>query len=1221
MRGSNTPKRGTALLITVGLLAVLAVIGFGFAVLARLHHDISRYYRASAQNDLIARAAIHYAISEVRYGYANAYPGIANGFRVGAIAEPTDSPASPWFIDPTIASLGYKTPPVADGGDDKIHYCNLACNSYALVQDDLGDRIAVSMVKVMDCAGKLNINDRDGTDSTWLTSVLQTLLSRLGIQPSDTSFASKIIAKRETLPGKRFASLDQLKAEMTALTAEEFEILKHYVTVYSWPHQLPTTDGFPYIIRPETGGGGALERSESTSTPPDYVRSPININTAGEELIYAVLRNLQSSAGHFLSEAEAKEVSKWVIRKRDPANPRIWALPDLAGSAKITDATWLDWLGAASGVNPVPTEPTFKAALQREFHGWRLYPLGPFDSWHEVVSFLYSLAADAVPGMQHPFTGAANKLTRQKIETVLAGISPNTFPTGLVGHNAYNLAFAHHDKSANPPARNQFLRDRDAGTPVEPQVFGKNNMTRGQDGHPFCFSSMGRFEVYSRTYTFVKAYSGTCATVSDPTDKWTHLTDSVDADIWSASPNQWRGYSVLIHEGKGKGQLRGIVYVKDDRTANDGKGRTLIVDRWSIPPDATSRYLILGPGPLFDRPSAAADPTYDPAKITVSANQIADANDCISWEDDQWNGHRVVVYRASVQTGGGPQGEDIELVIHPSIQERTIIDTIKNPTPPGGRLIVAPPIDTTLLTGGTQTFYVILGADGVVEHSAAIKAYDVIHHTTQEDFEKGSPTLASVATGPNNIYAAGGSLTDASTIDGWLAARKKDVSPPPNNGFLQNFKNRNLAPDSGGGFHSSTPPGATILSDALGTQKGIFLSDGLHLANSTHYVDYTVTNLCTPERHEGGVVAFWFRPDEAFFTGTHTILRIYGEDKTKEELSLRVNNARLQLQVISTSDRQYEVTDWSPDPNHNPSTPGAYAKYRSHTSTHEDGTYKDISTWKAGEWHHIAFAWYECANDDEDHNNEPAYNTDGNPATNWRDDDTGGAGGKPDYRLDPEVICRLRIWVDGQSSAVGPDNEKPAFNFCTPAGGGPALRLDGGGAGTIDGITAYRITGEKTLDISINPDVRYETAAGQESTYTSSNISLPNTGDDRITLGAVTFTGFLPWMPDAERWGCPSEPPIRVKVSLGGEESDDVPKLGDDTPPRQGIFGGGPLLKNGQPITTTGASTIQYKVILRAYHGENPGHASRGLIKGRQTPVLDDITITYLGPIVFYYWQ
>ncbi len=83
----------------------------------------------------------------------------------------------------------------------------------------------------------------------------------------------------------------------------------------------------------------------------------------------------------------------------------------------------------------------------------------------------------------------------------------------------------------------------------------------------------------------------------------------------------------------------------------------------------------------------------------------------------------------------------------------------------------------------------ILGCDGVVEHSGAFKAYDVVHDTTQEDFETGRTAAASsgsftyAATGPNHARNADGSLVagvQPSRIDGWLAARRKEPTAPAN---------------------------------------------------------------------------------------------------------------------------------------------------------------------------------------------------------------------------------------------------------------------------------------------------------------------------------------------------------------------------------------------------------------------------------------------------------
>ncbi|NQT50513.1 hypothetical protein HQ576_00595, partial [bacterium] len=129
MKRTRNRRQGTALVIAVGLMSVLAVIGFGFAVVMRLHYDTSRYFRANAQIELLAQASIYYAIDEIRYGSSPARPspeGTAltattyDKFRhtrfTGSISEAIESPIAPWYIGARQAS-GL----IEDGGVPRYH--------------------------------------------------------------------------------------------------------------------------------------------------------------------------------------------------------------------------------------------------------------------------------------------------------------------------------------------------------------------------------------------------------------------------------------------------------------------------------------------------------------------------------------------------------------------------------------------------------------------------------------------------------------------------------------------------------------------------------------------------------------------------------------------------------------------------------------------------------------------------------------------------------------------------------------------------------------------------------------------------------------------------------------------------------------------------------------------------------------------------------------------
>ncbi|MFW6107536.1 MAG: hypothetical protein ACOC8A_02485, partial [bacterium] len=278
------------------------------------------------------------------------------------------------------------------------------------------------------------------------------------------------------------------------------------------------------------------------------------------------------------------------------------------------------------------------------------------------------------------------------------------------------------------------------------------------------------------------------------------------------------------------------------------------------------------------------------------------------------------------------------------------------------------------------------------------------------------------------------------------------------------------------------------------------------------------------------------------------------------------------------------------------------------------------SKWKAGEWHHICFAWYEVTpNSPQDDGPGPDNENDGPAAT-------------PDtsYLDEGQMLAKLRMWVDGE--LVDDDDTVQAFNLIpdSAAASHPAVCIGeeaSAPAGTVDGILAYahQETNLANFDSnikSLNEIYRYE--KDNTPTYTSTAINFPSAiSGEPIALGCVSWTGLYPWCDkDAQDWKDHWDHyPIRVRVSLDGGStwSEWIPESGQSKQPVLG--GGGPLRKTGtvdpEMVRRTSASSIQYQVEFDPYVGQS----TEGVPKYWQTPVLDDITITFFTPPVFYHWR
>jgi len=1162
MRPTRQRRRATAIVITVGLLAVLAVIGFGFAILMKLQHNTSNYFRASASIDMLSHAVVTYAIRDIRFGRSNAHDMAGLGtqypsYRAGAAFEPTDSPQSPWY---SLPGMHYDTNSSSfigwglyrDGNDTR--YCWLKCNSYAMVHDVLGDRVAVSFAKVLDSAGKININD--DTTGGRLSAVLDVLLDELLLNSTIDDYgthvtASSILSNR---PANGYATLDELKERVPGMTERRFDVLKHYVTIYSWPHEPDSVQSFtPYFVRPTA--------SQSLAADRDDRRSPININTAPREVLVAILANVKLHSGTSLSVTKAREVADWILRKRDPENPEIWDNGSFSG-------VWPSWLSYSGYQNNIRKHTVRHWPVQAVgVSGWRSYPIGPFDTCNELVDFLYSLTdPDGTGADDDPFPTV---ITVAEAEAIIAAVCPNAMAT-VYGRDCWHMGYTRLRRTI---LGQQALRDRDGNSSnaTTPWIYGKNDLATNGYTPEFCFSSRGRFEIFTRTFAFTKADAGKINgtndyKVIDTTKRWV--------------ADQWRGYSVLIYDGRGKGQLRGIV--KNDATS-------LTVAKWSTQLSAgaadRSRYYILGPGPLVDQTSSVTLDVGNPHLLTDSS---------ADWEDDQWNGYRIVVHKLSGSS-----------IAEATIQERVIIDTDGS----SKQLVLSPELDPHIAGAGNWA-YIILGSHAATAHDGAFKAYDVVHHTSQKDFAPTNTRPAgstNIVVGPNPLRAGIPSAEE----DGWVALEDKVLTNP---GFRLDFT-------TGLGAVGGTQKGGNATSGDL-FANGNLLPHGIYLpAGSGKYLAYSTSSAIVTANHDdGGFVSLWYRPDPDAMSGpARTLVSIKGST-AQADIRLQLSGTFLSLTVrqgnVSYGNLEHRngAGGLVTGPVKFRKTPRQPAALRINVaSTASTGIY---APWKAGEWHHIAFAWYECHEDQV---------TDDGSGDNKCD---AGSFDPLDPQLDPQpqMSGYLRMWIDGTD--VGPGPQKvDAFNIIPPTDlsylqiGDPTNTA----AGTIDGVAAYAV------DRSLNPSPavpnrwnmqRYYGSPTQSyGIYTSPTVTFPTgIAGKEICLGTVTWTAWQPW---SEHLGDrmlynqnTAKYPVRVTVTLGGVTSKEMPANGSDYQPVHG--GGGPLVNSSGNKFSAAVNSLSYKVYLLSHTGS----ASQVTIPPYwQTPLLDDITITYLGPVSVYHWR
>jgi len=500
-----------------------------------------------------------------------------------------------------------------------------------------------------------------------------------------------------------------------------------------------------------------------------------------------------------------------------------------------------------------------------------------------------------------------------------------------------------------------------------------------------------------------------------------------------------------------------------------------------------------------------------------------------------------------------------------------------------------PDLDTSLLAGSGHG-YMILGTYGATTRDAAVKAYDVLRHTSQRDFAPGgsSDEPNDICIGPEKVPASWSG--NQGRHDGYIAVRELEVDAGDSATlggtatFRQNFTEADIAADTGEAKHSTTT--AATGSFFAG---GDVVAEGLYLRKSGDKAGYDVTNLVTADNDDGGVVGFWFCPDKSLFSGSHTLVRIHGAT-TSELLDLVVENGRIRVRIEANRAQVY--------------------------------------------WHHIAFAWFECV-DDAGSDNNPTYDDDSNAETDWRDDEVAPPG--TDRLLDPapQVYAVVRVWIDGQSGFDSTASAINAFNL-TPAGAGkPALQLgiaSSPACGVFDSVAARPLAEtEKSLTgingISVDPRNRYMGNDSGSATYYSfeRTIDLPHpiARVGAVCLGTIALDACYPrkYIDKDDAY-----PPVKATVEL--LDKDDATVGGtaqtapfDEPTGARCTLGQGYVLRDSSwdTIHHTDAAKIRYTLKLTAYQGET----AAGQFPQRcwESPVVNAVTITYLGPVVFYRWR
>ncbi len=252
-------RRGAALLVTVSTLAVLAALAVSFARLTKLERLASADQASTTRARLAAEAGIEFGLARIRAATRSGDHG------------PT---FAPYARDP------------ASGGPAVVHGTAVTA---VLATPETGQGWQSFAVQVRDPQGLVNLNA--GTES--LARVLESLGQAIDERdpPLGAGDGMRIVGWRDALPGKRFRRLeDLLEIPGGVVQARDLERIVPFVTLDSWVDEKVICPPSP-DSRPEAG-----EEYERRWLPGPLAlepRAPVNVNTAPEEVLVAVIAGVE----------------------------------------------------------------------------------------------------------------------------------------------------------------------------------------------------------------------------------------------------------------------------------------------------------------------------------------------------------------------------------------------------------------------------------------------------------------------------------------------------------------------------------------------------------------------------------------------------------------------------------------------------------------------------------------------------------------------------------------------------------------------------------------------------------------------------------------------------------------------------------------------------------------------------------------------------------------
>ncbi|MFH1061457.1 MAG: hypothetical protein V1747_01040 [Candidatus Omnitrophota bacterium] len=266
-------KSAIALILSVGILAILALITVGFSAFTRLELQATENQINLLKASFIAQAGIAKAIEDIKYDPT-----------YGALNDPYDTAFDPWYYQ---GNGSFDGPSVDLATADNPSY-----------GDDVDYAGGYYRLKVIDCGGLININcPLPNTDAE---NDLANILDQLGLVDKGAA----LVAYRQTLFGGVFTTKDEIKL-VPGIGKAKYEAIKDFITLWG----------------DEDDGIISLDKSLESPVSGHTRKSFVNVNTAPREVLIAVFSLMMSDSDEAILLADA-------VKARRSINPFDGADPD-----------------------------------------------------------------------------------------------------------------------------------------------------------------------------------------------------------------------------------------------------------------------------------------------------------------------------------------------------------------------------------------------------------------------------------------------------------------------------------------------------------------------------------------------------------------------------------------------------------------------------------------------------------------------------------------------------------------------------------------------------------------------------------------------------------------------------------------------------------------------------------------------------------------------------